>query len=216
MPTKVRTNPRKQASQDRSRATVSAILRATARVLIRDGYDRASTNRIAAQAGVSVGSLYQYFPSKEALVAALAAEHAQEIATLLQAEMQTMLAAPLEQAIERVVRLMVEAHAIHPQLHKVLAEEVPRFRGGDGMMRDVEDEMVRLARAVLSARKGELALYNARASAREQEEALDLAAFMVVTLIESLTHRAVLHRQDLLGERFVREVTKLVTGYLRQ
>jgi len=66
-----RTNPRKIASQERSRATVDALVEATARILIKEGYDRASTNKIAAVAGVSIGSLYQYFPSKEALVAAV-------------------------------------------------------------------------------------------------------------------------------------------------
>jgi len=181
--------------------------------LIRDGYDRASTNKIAAQAGVSVGSLYQYFPSKEALVTALAEEHAEEMGQLLRAEAPALFSQPLERAVARVVRLMVEAHALHPQLHKVLAEEVPRFRG-QGTGRSVEEEMVRLARAVIEARRHELSVIDRRASAREQEESLDLAAFVVVTLIESLTHGATLHRQDLLGERFVREVTRVVMGYL--
>src|SRR5262245_37742302 len=83
MSARLRTNVRKSASQERSRATVDALLEATARILIREGYDRASTNRIAHVAGVSIGSLYQYFPSKEALVAALIDRHKQEIIQLL-------------------------------------------------------------------------------------------------------------------------------------
>lgn len=51
-------NPRKSASQARSQATVEALLDATARILLREGHDRASTNRIAAVTGVSIGSLY--------------------------------------------------------------------------------------------------------------------------------------------------------------
>ena len=65
------TKPRKNASQDRSRATVDALVEATARILVKEGFDKASTNRIAEAAGVSVGSLYQYFPGKEALVVAV-------------------------------------------------------------------------------------------------------------------------------------------------
>ena len=65
----------KHASQDRSRATVDALVEATARILVREGFDKASTNHIAAKAGVSVGSLYQYFPSKEALVAVAIQAH---------------------------------------------------------------------------------------------------------------------------------------------
>ena len=73
------TRPRKHASQDRSRATVDALIEATARILVREGFDSASTNRIAEQAGVSVGSLYQYFPGKEALVAAVIERHNREL-----------------------------------------------------------------------------------------------------------------------------------------
>src|SRR5215468_399334 len=79
MPRRPLTNPRKHASQERSRATVDALIEATARILVREGFDHASTNRIAEQAGVSVGSLYQYFPSKEALVAAVIDRHHQEL-----------------------------------------------------------------------------------------------------------------------------------------
>jgi AcrR family transcriptional regulator len=77
MASRPRTNPRKLASQERSRLTVDALLEATARILMKDGYDRASTNRIADAAGVSIGSLYQYFPSKEPLVAAVIDRHSQ-------------------------------------------------------------------------------------------------------------------------------------------
>ena len=60
------TSPRRRPRQARAQATVDAIVKATARVLVDEGYDRASTNRVALAAGVSIGSLYQYFPSKEA------------------------------------------------------------------------------------------------------------------------------------------------------
>ena len=81
------TNPRKIASQERSRATVDALVEATARILVREGFDKASTNRIAEVAGVSVGSLYQYFPSKEALVAAVIERHNQEIMQAVRGEL---------------------------------------------------------------------------------------------------------------------------------
>jgi AcrR family transcriptional regulator len=66
MPTKPSVNPRKQPKQDRSQATVQAILTATTHILTEDGYDQLTTNRVAERAGVSIGSLYQYFPNKEA------------------------------------------------------------------------------------------------------------------------------------------------------
>src|SRR5437762_14158570 len=97
------TKPRKNASQERSRATVDALVEATARILVRQGFDKASTNRIAEVAGVSVGSLYQYFPSKEALVAAVVERHQQEIMQTVRGELADVLAQPVEQAVRKLV-----------------------------------------------------------------------------------------------------------------
>lgn len=64
-------SPRKAPRQRRSVATVDAIVEAAARILERDGFDGYTTNAVAALAGVSIGSLYQYFPNRDALTAAL-------------------------------------------------------------------------------------------------------------------------------------------------
>ena len=67
------TGPRKVPKQERSRATVEALLEATARVLLKEGYEKASTNRTTKVSGYGIGSLYEYFPNKESLVATLIA-----------------------------------------------------------------------------------------------------------------------------------------------
>ena len=64
-------SPRKVPTQERARATVDAILMATAHILKTEGFAKASTNRIAQVAGVSIGSLYQYFPNKHTIVQGL-------------------------------------------------------------------------------------------------------------------------------------------------
>jgi AcrR family transcriptional regulator len=66
-----RPRPRKAPKQARSQETVKVIVEAAARILERDGFEGFSTNAVAERAGVSIGSLYQYFPSKEALIGAL-------------------------------------------------------------------------------------------------------------------------------------------------
>mgnify|MGYP003597153915 FL=1 len=68
-------NPRKEPKQSRARVTVEAILEATAHILTEGGYDALTTNHVAKRAGVSIGSLYQYYPSKEALVGELMDRH---------------------------------------------------------------------------------------------------------------------------------------------
>jgi AcrR family transcriptional regulator len=203
MPPKPRTAPRKRASQARSQATVDVILAATARVLVKEGYDRASTNRIALAAGVSVGSLYQYFPSKEALVAALIERHMDEMLAVVSDAFARIATSPLDQAARLIVELMVQAHAVDPRLHKVLVEQVPRV-GALEKVHAIEARLLALARAYLAAHKDDLRPVDP-----------DIGAFIVVTTVEVLTHAAVLLRPDLLQTpAFVDEVARLVTGYL--
>jgi AcrR family transcriptional regulator len=201
---RTRTTPRKKAVQARSQATVEIILAATARILVKDGYDRASTNRIALAAGVSVGSLYQYFPSKEALVAALIERHMNEMRAVVHDAFVRLADATVEDAAREMVNLMVRAHAIDPRLHKALVEQVPRI-GRLEHVHAIEDDVLTITRAYLEARKEELGIKNT-----------EVAAFIVVHAIEALTHRAVLMRPELLDEpAFIDDVTRLVVGYLR-
>jgi len=79
MPKRKLLEPRKMPSQERSRATVTAIYQAAAQVFSRVGYAAATTDRIAERAGVSIGTLYQYFPGKEAILYGLWEQHVQEV-----------------------------------------------------------------------------------------------------------------------------------------
>jgi len=207
MARKLQTNPRKVASQERSRLTVDALLEATARVLIKEGYDRASTNKIAAVAGVSIGSLYQYFPSKEALVAAVIDRHMQQVSQVARNALIKVAARPIEIAAREFVSVAIDAHRVNPKLHGVLAEQIPRIgrlENIDAMQRDG----YALVRGYLEAHRDEIDVADP-----------DIAAFICMTVIEALTHAAVLRRPDILTEekarRFVDEVTRLLVRYLR-
>jgi len=204
MVARARTLPRKSAVQERSRATVDVILQATARILVKEGYDRASTNRIAQAAGVSIGSLYQYFPSKEALVATLIERHMDEMMAIVRDAMIALVTEPLEVAARELVRMMIDAHAIDPKLHKVLVEQVPRV-GRLEKIYDVESYALTLARTYLEARRPEL-----------RRDDVDLAAFVVVHIVESLTHAAVLVRPEILGDKLVDEIADVLIRYLKK
>jgi AcrR family transcriptional regulator len=198
-----RTTPRKKPRQERSQATVEAILDATARVLCTTGYDRASTNRIALAAGVSVGSLYQYFPSKEALVAALAARHMAAMSALVRDKLAEVAAAPMPEAVRTIIMAMFEAHAVEPRLHKVLIEEVPRI-GRLENLRHVERETETLVATLLESRKSELRRTN-----------VETMALLLVTVVEAVTHAAVLDELAPARSRAMAdELTDLVLRYL--
>jgi AcrR family transcriptional regulator len=82
---------RKQPSQQRSRDMVAQLLQAAARVIAERGLESASTNHIAEAAGVSVGSLYQYFDSKDALVEALLQQFAQRVLTVVDERLRSLI-----------------------------------------------------------------------------------------------------------------------------
>lgn len=199
--------PRKTATQARSRNTVDVLIEATARILVRDGFDNASTNRIAEVAGVSVGSLYQYFPSKEALVAAVSERHQQQIMQTVRSGMAEALGEPLERAMHRIVAVAVKAHRVDPRLHCVLAEQVPRV----GKLKHLETlsrENYALFRAYIERHTDEVRVKD-----------LDLATFVCVTTVEALTHNAVLHHcRMFVGEAMdalIDAIAMLMIGYLK-
>jgi AcrR family transcriptional regulator len=76
--------PRKSPVQARSAASVDAILQATIQVLLQAGKERLTTTRVALRAGVSVGTLYQYFPNKSALLQAALKRHLDEVASAVE------------------------------------------------------------------------------------------------------------------------------------
>lgn len=114
------TNPRKLPRQERAKATVEAIISAAAQVLVEQGYEGATTARVADRAGVSVGSLYQYFPNKEALVADLITRHADEIVDIMRRALEDPSHRTLDDGLRAMVEACAAAHRLDPALHKIL------------------------------------------------------------------------------------------------
>jgi AcrR family transcriptional regulator len=122
---KARRSPRKRPAQRRSKETVRAVIEAAARILARDGYERTNVNRVADLAGVSVGSLYQYFPSKEALVAAVARDLAERTIAIFQEGIAELALLPMRAAAHGVVARAVRALRLDPALRAVIFEQLP-------------------------------------------------------------------------------------------
>jgi AcrR family transcriptional regulator len=202
MPPRPLVKPRKQPQQARSEATVDALLSATARILARDGYDRASTNRIAEAAGVSPGSLYQYFPGKEALVAALIDRHRTRMNEVFARHVSAHAGAPVRDAIGGVVRATLEAQASDPVLHRALLDQVPRVGKLSDTLDHLDGEVARVVRAALELRRAELRV-----------DDVETATFVVVHAVQALSDRIV-RRPVAEHGRAIAAVVDMITRFL--
>lgn len=185
---------RKTPRQERSTATVEAILEAATYILTTRGWEAFTTNEIARKAGVNIASLYQYFPNKEAIVAELQRRHIQAIDRSLPAP-------PAELTLAGCLRLVLEAvvaeHRVHPALHRVFADELPRSLRLDA-----------------GPRPGEAAWAERIASLVAVPDA-DIAALVTRVAAHAIIHEAATARPELLEHPlFVPELVRLLEAYL--
>jgi AcrR family transcriptional regulator len=126
-PRKSTLKARKAPGQARSQETVDVILEASARILESDGLRGFNTNAIAAKAGVSIGSLYQYFPNKDSIVLALIGSFERAFQDTVVKAVQDGKGKGLEPRLRLVVQALVRAHYYRPRLNRVLETEEERL-----------------------------------------------------------------------------------------
>ncbi|HLH10453.1 MAG TPA: TetR/AcrR family transcriptional regulator [Methylovirgula sp.] len=118
--------PRKSPRQDRAVATLDAIFEATIQVLLSDGLIRLTTTRVARRAGVSVGTLYQYFPNKQALLFAVMERYLAMLSGAIEEACAQNLGAKVEGIAETVVKAYLEAKMdqaeVSPSLYRIALE----------------------------------------------------------------------------------------------
>ena len=201
---KTNADARKTPRQARSRALVETILDTTARILVEHGFAATTTNRVAERAGVSIGSLYQYFPSREALVAAVAHRHSDRIKAALEERLAEG-SADLESGIDALLDAIIQAHRLSPGLTAVLAGEVPRLGALDWKAENTR-RGVDLARRLIDRHTGEL-----RADIDR-----NAAAFLCSTCVEGVMNAAARQAPDrIIDGSILHELRSLLLGYLR-
>jgi len=189
--------------QRRSRQTVEAILDAVVRILKREGFDSVTTNRIAEVAGVSIGSLYQYFPDKKAIFVALHARHLEHIDRVIQSTLVEHASSRLDTLLGAMVDAMIEAHLDDPELYELLATEVPH--GADGAKHFAE-RLHSVFRLALASRAQEL----------KESRDLDSLSFVVAHMVESLCHGALSRRPPGMSLRDAKtQIVRALMAYLR-
>jgi len=195
--------PRKTPRQSRSANTVHVILDATARILVERGYAATSTNAVAERAGVSVGSLYQYFSNKDALIAALHTRHIEQMHDVMEAALARAMIVSLDDGLAGLIEGAVEAHRIDADLHGVLEQQLAGLGivvPHDKFDQVLEDRVVKL----LARHRDEITVTDLR-----------LAAFMLVHSAHSLIHTVVKQRPKGVSLKVATaEIVRVVRGYL--
>jgi AcrR family transcriptional regulator len=187
--------------QSRSKDTVAAILEATTQILIERGSAGLTTNHVAARAGVSIGTLYQYFSNKQDLVMAVVNAHIAEMLTLLRETVFDAADLPIPVTVRRYVRGMIEAHSVNPELHHACLEET--LRQDPSFLFDIQARAAQLVQAYLSMRAHAIRPKNVAA-----------AAYVLVVSVDTLIHTAIMDpgAPDLATVEV--EIVALILGYL--
>lgn len=178
-------------------------MQATARILARDGWDALTTNRVALEAGVSVGSLYQYFPNKEALVVGLVDRWSGLVAQKMVSELRAIANLPIGTCIRRMVQSALEATDADVAMYRAVLLQLPRL-GAVEIFERWNRSLVDAVADWIVLRRRELHV-----------EDPTLTAWMVVTCLDSVVDYALVLRPELLeSQRFPRELERMVAGCL--
>jgi AcrR family transcriptional regulator len=195
---------RKQPSQARSKAMVDTILDATARVLVERGYAKTNTNIVAELAGISVGSLYRYYPNKNALINALQERHVGKMLDVFLGVTANM--APegsLAGDLQALIDALVAAHLLEPELNRILEEELTSCHIPNS---DVLQKFFAGTRVLLNRHRAELTI-----------DDIDLAAFVLVRIMKVLVKNVVLPvPAGVDSSKLQAEILPVVLGYLTQ
>lgn len=189
--------PRRKAKQERSRETVDVILEAAARVLIERGYALATTNRIAQAAGVSIGTLYEYYSNKEDVFDALIRRELDALVVAIR-DQELHPDAHVDETLSQLLVAAMGAMRYGPQLFRSL-EQVPgaKFRR---QLADSRRLVIQFVRQILEHHRTELLV-----------DDLDLAAFVIVSAVEGVGGNAA---GEIFDDRLERELTTLLKAYL--
>jgi AcrR family transcriptional regulator len=197
-----RLQPRRQPRQVRAELTRERILSAAAHVFAEHGYAAGTTNRIAERARISIGSLYQYFPNKDAILAKLLVRHIDR-GVWTQADQLDLSAGTLKATVRALVRDAIDNHDEDPYLLRIMIEEAP-------VSKELLDTVDRHGRTRVAQIRDLLARHP---DVTVQD--LDTAAELITFTVEMNTHKVMADPRAIPVETFENELVDMITRYLR-
>jgi AcrR family transcriptional regulator len=198
--------PRKNPSQNRSQETVENIYQATTHILEDVGLEKLSTNKIAEKAGISIGSLYQYFPTKEAIISAMMERYLHKQVSIIELKLQSLdHKKTLEETVEVLVEATIEGKRKASHLTKLLAQKIFGF-GKLSLLQKQDDYLLSLFKIHLERFKHEI-----------REENLDFALFLIIQVVKIIPISILFQSHFKLSDPMVKfELVRLVVGYLKK
>ncbi|MGU3651928.1 TetR/AcrR family transcriptional regulator [Mycolicibacterium sp. A43C] len=194
--------PRKRPRQQRSARTRDQILDAAVEVFAQHGYARGTTNRIAEHADVSVGSLYQYYPNKDAILIELAGRHLDAGVAATADRLKAGAIASVRDAMHSIVLAAIDNHRHDPEFLRVLIDQAPRTHELMAKVAEQQQESVQELKKLLNGRPEVIV------------DDKDAAARLVVLTIESVIHQAMSAPKDLDANTLQTELVSMLTRYL--
>jgi AcrR family transcriptional regulator len=194
-------HPRKRPRQTRSELTRQRILEAAARVFADYGYAAGTTNRIAEWADISIGSLYQYYPNKDAILLDLVTRHLDAIVTAARPSSNGPRDS-IEGIVRAMVRSAIDGHRDDPELLRVLIEQAPRSRELAEWITEQEQAWVTDLQELL-AENPEVCV-----------EDTHVAAQLVIATIEFVVHPLMAAPHPIDIPSFENELVAMLTRYL--
>lgn len=196
--------PRKTPRQKRSAATRDRILDAAARVFVEHGYAAGTTNRIAEEAGLSIGSLYQYFPNKDAIVIAVLDRFADHLADRLGAEIEATMRLPWQVAGRALLDAQIRLFEENADLLRIIVEQIPRL-GPFDKLAALQRRLTDLVRVYLLVNRAEF----------RDDLDIDATLWILAETVGMLSIKYVLDRPPIPHDRMVDELAELVVRYIR-
>lgn len=135
--------PRKLPKQKRAQERVEKILETSIQIIEDEGFEKLNTNYIAEKSGISVGSIYQYFPNKESIVSSLIEKHYEDRMRLLNERVFTLRKKSVEAVVEGLIRTLFESHRKHPKLEQIFQSK-KRSLGKHVREQELDAELMRL------------------------------------------------------------------------
>jgi AcrR family transcriptional regulator len=196
--------PRKRPVQARSEATVSALFDASIQVLLAAGYRKFTTTRVAERAGVSVGSLYQYFPNRQALITAVIKRYLDGLRATIEQHCRELCGRPLDQQVRGLVDAVIAAKWEHIEVSRALQEPLADIGGA---------QLVSASAVKVSGSIGEVLRSCTNASFLD----VDRLALLIVVSCSSLLQAAITDQTGMLDREALRaHMRAMVLGYLHE